>query len=84
MLAIFTGFFFDRGCSIAGMFLDKYVVDFVMNENDRLNIGIIVIALIVGERVLAELSNRVNGYNSWVSAKAFTRHIQMKLVRKSL
>ena len=84
VFAIFTGFFFDRGCSIAGMFLDKYVVDFVMNENDRLNIGIIVISLIVGERVLAELSNRVNGYNGWVSAKAFTRHIQMKLVRKSL
>lgn len=84
VLAIFSGFFFDKGSEIAAMFLDKYVVEFVLSENGRLGIGLTVLALIIGERVLAELSNRVNGYNSWVSANAFSRHIQMKLVRKSL
>ena len=84
VLMILTGFLFDTGCEIAAMFTDKYVVELVLDERNRRTLMLIVIGLLVGERVLAELSDISSTYNQWVGSYRFRRHMQNILVRKNV
>lgn len=84
VLMIFTGFLFDKGWQIAAMFVDKYVVELVLGEQNRRTLIMIVIGLLVGERILAELSDISSTYNQWVGSYRFRRHMQNILVRKNV
>ncbi len=47
LIMIFTSFLFDKGCHLAAMFTDKYVVELVLGEKSRLTLALIVMALLV-------------------------------------
>ena len=84
VLMVFTGFIFDKGWEITAMFTDKYVVELVLGERSRYTLMAIVVGLLIGERVLAELSDVSSSYNSWVGGVRFRRHMQSILVRKNV
>ena len=84
IVMIITGFLFDKGCHIAAMFTDKYVVELVLGEKSRLTLALIVTALLVGERVLAWLSASTSTYNQWVGSLTFRRFMQKILVKKNV
>ncbi len=84
VLMIFTGFLFDKGWEIAAMFTDKYVVGLVLGERSRYTLMAIVISLLIGGRILAQLSNITFTYNWWVGSFRFRRHMQSILVKKNI
>ncbi|MDE6748625.1 MAG: ABC transporter ATP-binding protein/permease [Lachnospiraceae bacterium] len=84
VLMVFTGFLFDKGWEIAAMFTDKYVVELVLGERNRYTLTAIVIGLLIGERILTELSNIAYTYNWWVGSFRFRRHMQSVLVKKNI
>lgn len=84
VLMIFTGFIFDKGWEIVAMFTDKYVVELVLGERSRYTLTAIVIGLLIGERILKELSDISSTYNSWVGGFRFRTHMQNILVRKNV
>ncbi|MDE6688153.1 MAG: ABC transporter ATP-binding protein/permease, partial [Lachnospiraceae bacterium] len=84
VLMIFTGFLFDKGWEIAAMFTDKYVVELVLGERSRYTLMAIVISLLIGGRILAQLSNITFTYNWWVGSFRFRRHMQSILVKKNV
>ena len=84
VLMVFTGFIFDKGWEIAAMFTDKYVVELVLGERSRYALMAIVIGLLIGERILKELSDISSSYNSWVGSRRFRRHMQSILVKKNV
>ena len=84
VLMIFTGFLFDKGWEIAAMFTDKYVVELVLGEQSRHTLMAVVIGLLIGGRILAQLSNITYTYNWWVGSFRFRRHMQSILVKKNI
>lgn len=84
VLMVFTGFIFDKGWEIAAMFTDKYVVELVLGEQSRYTLAAIVIGLLIGERLLAELSDISSTYNSWVGGFRFRTHMQNILMKKNV
>ncbi|MDE6713063.1 MAG: hypothetical protein K2K20_04950, partial [Lachnospiraceae bacterium] len=84
VLMIFTGFLFDKGWEIAAMFTDKYVVELVLGERNRYTLMAIVIGLLIGGRILAQLGSITFTYNWWVGSFRFRRHMQSILVKKNV
>ncbi len=84
LIMIFTSFLFDKGCHLAAMFTDKYVVELVLGEKSRLTLALIVMALLVGGRVLTWLSAVTSTYNQWVGSLTFRRFMQKILVKKNV
>ncbi|MBD5129324.1 MAG: ABC transporter ATP-binding protein [Ruminococcaceae bacterium] len=84
VLIIFAGFLINKGCEITAMFTDKYVVELVLGEENRLTLAMIVAGLLIGERVLASLNSITYTYNWWVGSFRFRRHMKSILVKKNV
>ena len=84
LIMIFTAFLFEKGVEIIAMFTDKYVVELVLDTENRLMLAAIVIVLLVCGRLFSWLSTTALMYNTWVGSLSLRRFMQTILVKKNV
>ncbi|MBD5082234.1 MAG: ABC transporter ATP-binding protein [Ruminococcaceae bacterium] len=84
LIMIFTAFLFEKGVEIIAMFTDKYVVELVLDTENRMMLAAIVIVLLVCGRLFSWLSTTALMYNTWVGSLSLRRFMQTILVKKNV
>ena len=82
VIMIFAGLIFINAADFAGLFCDKFAVDLVLNEDNRLVTGCVLLLLIFDKELSMYLYDVAGVYRGWVGYRKVSGHIQMKLLRK--
>ena len=84
VLSVLAGLILWKCHTLTGMFVDKYVVELVLNEKERGSLLIIVISLFLARQLIGRAGDSTQSYFSKVGQHSFRRYVQMELVKKNI
>ncbi|MBO5558594.1 ABC transporter ATP-binding protein [Ruminococcus sp.] len=84
VITILLEFVLEKSAEFAGIFCDKYIVDFVVGGSERRKLLITAVILLAMKYLFNAVNALVARYNSWTGCFNYIQHINLKLARKNL